>query len=245
MALGTPKQRSCARTNDDGRVVVRGRGRTPSSFWPASAHAPLRNIAGNEPWRSQPQPTTALVAPGSDQQSRATSNAAQICAIRSGPSTLIRSTSTPTETLSTESRFTAQRRGTPSDAGSSSTSLGSPRMVVVHGAIRVRRRRGIAASRERTTTGRRPISGSSDHHTSPRRGSDVTYRPPLHETRRDHPIHPPRSEEPSRRRRTQRRSPPVDEPGGMLSAPRRGALRPSNPGEACGLRRGVRRSRWC
>ena len=48
------------------------------------------------------------------------------------------------------------------------TSLARPRMVVVHGATRARRSRGMAASRERTTTGRRPTSGSSDHHTSPR-----------------------------------------------------------------------------
>jgi hypothetical protein len=47
----------------------------------------------------------------------------------------IRSMSTPTETLSTESRFTAVRLPTGSSPGSSTTSLASPRIVVVHGAI--------------------------------------------------------------------------------------------------------------
>lgn len=50
------------------------------------------------------------------------------------------------------------------------------RMVVVHGATNTRRSRGIAASRESTTTGRRPISGGSHHHTSPRRGRSVIAR---------------------------------------------------------------------
>src|SRR5436190_15307477 len=53
-------------------------------------------------------------------------------------------------------------------ARSSTTSLASPRIVVVHGATSVRRRRGMAASRESTTTGRRPISAGSHHQPSPR-----------------------------------------------------------------------------
>ena len=53
-------------------------------------------------------------------------------------------------------------------------SLTSPRMVVVHGAIRARRCLGITASRDRTTTGRRPTSGSSHHQTSPRAGGALT-----------------------------------------------------------------------
>lgn len=62
--------------------------------------------------------------------------------------------------LSTESRLTALRRTIGSSSGSRTTSLARPRIVVVHGATRARWRRGIAASRDRTTTGRRPISGS-------------------------------------------------------------------------------------
>ncbi len=61
-----------------------------------------------------------------------------------------------------------------SSVGSRTTSLGSPRIVVVQGAITARRSLGIATSRESTTTGRREISGSSHHHTSPRAGSSLT-----------------------------------------------------------------------
>ncbi len=82
----------------------------------------------------------------------------------------IRSTRTPIETLSTESRLAAERLGTGSSAGSRTTSLWRPRIVVVHGAINARPSRGIAASRDSTTTGRRPTSGSSHHQISPRRG---------------------------------------------------------------------------
>jgi hypothetical protein len=48
----------------------------------------------------------------------------------------------------------------------------------VQGATSARRSRGIAASRDSTTTGRRPISASSHHHTSPRPGSALTRRQP-------------------------------------------------------------------
>ena len=74
-----------------------------------------------------------------------------------------------------------------SSPGSSSTSLGIPRIVVVHGPISARRSRGIAASRDSTTTGRRPISGSSHHQTSPRVGRAVTTRRRPRETRRGRP----------------------------------------------------------
>ena len=120
-------------------------------------------------------------------QSTATSSAAQISPIRGPLSAPSRSTSTATETLSTESRLTALRRGTGSSPGSSTTSLGRPRIVVVQGATSARRNRGIAASRESTTTGRRPISGSSDHQTSPRRGSEVTTTQPRRGTTPDRP----------------------------------------------------------
>src|SRR5713101_1898341 len=122
-------------------------------------------------------------------QSTATSSAAHTCPIRSPLSRPSRSTSTPIETLSTESRFTADRRGTGSSPGSRATSLGRPRTVVVQGAIKTRRSLGIAASRDRTTTGRRPISGSSHHHTSPRAGRAVMTRPQRRETTQGRPTH--------------------------------------------------------
>ena len=103
-------------------------------------------------------------------QSTATARAAQISVIRLSLRRPIRSVSAPTETLSMESRLTAVRRRTGSSPGSRMTSLARPRIVVVHGAITARRSRGIAASRDRTTTGRRPISGGSHHQSSPRKG---------------------------------------------------------------------------
>jgi hypothetical protein len=57
-----------------------------------------------------------------------------------------------TDTLSTESGLTAERGGTGSSPGSSTTWLTRPRIVVVHGAMSVRRCRGMTASRDRTTT---------------------------------------------------------------------------------------------
>jgi hypothetical protein len=129
---------------------------------------------------------------GQAEQSTATSRAAQTPRIRMSARRPILLTRTARDTLSTESRFTAERRGTGSASGSSTTSLGSPRMVVVHGATNARRRRGIAASRDSTTTGRRPISAISHHQTSPRAGIALT-RPlppaattPGHPTRRAH-----------------------------------------------------------
>ena len=112
-------------------------------------------------------------------QSTAASSAAQIWRIRSLLRVPRRSTSTLTDTLSTESRFTAVVRGTGSSPGSRRTSLGRFRTVVVQGPTRVRRSRGMAASRDRTTTGRRPTSGSSHHQSSPRRGGPLTSRQPL------------------------------------------------------------------
>jgi len=99
--------------------------------------------------------------------------------IRASASRPRRLTKMATETLSRESRLTAERRGTGSESGSRTTSLGSPRIVVVHGATSVRRSRGIAASRDMTTTGRRPTSGSSHHQSSPRVGSPLMRRRPL------------------------------------------------------------------
>ena len=121
------------------------------------------------------------------EQSTATASAAQTSRIRSSANRPTLSTRTATDTLSTESRLTAQRRGIGSCPGSRTTSLASPRIIVVHGATTARRSLGIAASRDSTMTGRRPISDNSHHHTSPRFGSGVTRRLPPSATSRDRP----------------------------------------------------------
>ncbi len=111
------------------------------------------------------------------EQSTATARAAQMSRRRASASRPSLWTRMAIETLSIESRFTAERSGTGSSPGSSTTSLASPRMVVVHGATSARRCRGMTASRDSTTTGRRPISAISHHHTSPRAGTAVTTLP--------------------------------------------------------------------
>ena len=126
---------------------------------------------------ASPASGSASTAPGRQPgQSTATPRALQISRIRVSANRPSRLTSTATETLSTESRLTAERRGTGSSPGSRSTSLASPRIVVVHGGTSARRCRGITASRDKTTTGRRPISAISHHHTSPRAGNAFTRR---------------------------------------------------------------------
>jgi hypothetical protein len=141
------------------------------------------------------------------EQSTATCRAVQMASMRVSASRPSRLTKTATDTLSTESRFTADRRGMGSEPGSRTTSLASPRMVVVHGATSARRSRGIAASRDSTTTGRRPISAVSLHQGSPRAGSAFTRRrlpsaaTPGHPSRRAHQPgvrHRPHSSRPPR-----------------------------------------------
>lgn len=102
----------------------------------------------------------------------------------------IRSTSNAIETASMESRLTTQSRGTGSNPPSSSTSLGSLRTVVVHGATIARFRPRMASSRDITTTGRRPISGCSHHQTSPRSGAVTRFAPRLRNSpgRPTHPV---------------------------------------------------------
>jgi hypothetical protein len=107
-------------------------------------------------------------------QLTATLSAEQIWRIRPSLRRPILSTKIDIETLSTESRLTAQRRSIGSSPGSRTTSLGRLRIVVVHGAINVRRNLGMAASREITTTGLLCISGNSHHQSSPRSGIGVT-----------------------------------------------------------------------
>ena len=107
-------------------------------------------------------------------QSTATSKAAQTSRMRASERRPSRSTSTAIATLSTESRLIADLRGMGSSPGSRSTSLGNPRTVVVQGATSDLPSRGIATSRESTTTGRRPMSASSHHQISPRAGTEFT-----------------------------------------------------------------------
>jgi len=139
-----------------------------------------------------------------------------------------RSISTATDTLSTESRLTAERLGMGSSRGSRSTSLARPRIVVVQGATSALRSRGIAASRDRTTTGRLPASASSHHQTSPRAGSVITKPRQSAGTRRDRPTHPARR-------------------AGVRHRPR-SLHRPPRSGDASAARQGLhRRARrhWC
>ncbi len=117
---------------------------------------------------------------GSIRASTATRRAAQISRLRASATRPRHSTRIAIETLSIESRLTAVRSGTGSSPGSRRTSLGRPRMVVMQGAMSARRWRGMTASRDRTTTGLRPISPISHHHASPREGKSVaTPRPPV------------------------------------------------------------------
>ncbi len=109
-------------------------------------------------------------------QSTATSRALQSCRILTSPRRPIRSVRALRPTLSIESKLATQCRGTGSSPGSRTTSLGKPRTVVVHGAMAALRRRGMAASRDNTTTGLRPMSGSSHHQTSPRAGNELKTR---------------------------------------------------------------------
>lgn len=160
----------------------------------------------------------SVVQPG---QSTATARAAQISRIRVSPKRPNRLTRIAIETLSTESRFTAERTGTGSSAGSSTTSLTSPLIVVVHGATSARRCRGITTSRDRTTTGRRPISAISHHQTSPRAGTPLTTSPRPAETTPGRPIRLARRVGARHRRRSSR---PPPQRGSELAEPRE--LRP-------------------
>jgi len=161
------------------------------------------------------------VPPCHREQSTATSRAAQMARVLVSASRPSRLTNTATETLSTESRFTAERRGIGSESGSRTTSLASPRMVVVQGATSVRRSRGIATSRDSTTTGRRPISAISHHHTSPRAGSAIRWRRPPAATRPGRPTR--RVPQPGARRRLHSSRPPrpIDDGRAMPPGPHR------------------------
>ena len=159
------------------------------------------------------------------EQSTATSRAAQMARIRVSASRPSLLTKTATDTLSTESRFTADRRGIGSESGSRTTSLAMPRMVVVHGATSARRSRGIAASRDSTTTGRRPISAISHHQISPRAGSALTSRQPPSATTPGHPTRRPHQSGARRRRRSSRPPRPIDSELAMRREPHQSGRR--------------------
>lgn len=178
-------------------------------FCNESPELPAPNSSRRGGRRAHPRAPAPETKPG-QWQSTATESASQTARMRSSPRRPSRLTRTPTDTLSTESRLTAHSRGTGSTPGSSTTSLGSPLMVVVHGAITARPSRGIATSRLNTTTGLLPISGSSHHQSSPRRGWSVTTRQRLNGTTQDRPTHRPRRPDARRTRRTNCRSRPAD-----------------------------------
>src|ERR1035437_11008408 len=137
----------------------------------------------------------------------------------------ILSTKIEIETLAIESRLTAQRRLIGSSPGSRTTSLGRLRIVVVHGATNVRRNRGMAASRENTTTGLLCISGNSHHQSSPRCGIGVTKRRHQRETPQGSPTHRIRQLGILRSRRRRRQSHPHDCERQARRVPRQAALR--------------------
>ena len=87
---------------------------------------------------------------------------------RGSPRLVMRSVRWPLPTVSVWSRFKTQVRGIPS-SGPSSTSVGSPRIVVVARARNISLRLSIAPWRVRTRAGRRPTRGVRP--TRPRRGS--------------------------------------------------------------------------
>jgi hypothetical protein len=165
--------------------------------------------------------------------------------IRVSASRPSRLTNTATETLSTESRFTTERRGIGSEPGSRTTSLAGPRMVVVHGATSARRSRGIDASRDSTTSGRRPISAISHHHTSPRAGSAPTKRSAPGATMPGRPTRRAHRPGACRRRRSSRPPRPIDDERVMPREPhRRGPCQLSLTAR-CARWSAAQRSQWC
>lgn len=94
--------------------------------------------------------------------------------------------------------------------------------------------RGIAASRESTTTGRRPICGGSHHHTSPRSGTAIRSPRLLRETTPNPPTRQAHRAGGRRRTHTRHRVPSTDGEAAATATPRRSRPRPfarSSPGE--------------
>ena len=187
---------------------------------PTSRPTPI----GTQDLKGTTPPATESHRKPQTRQSTATVRAEQTSLIRSLPRRPNRSVRAPTETLSTESRLTAERSGIGSSAGSRTTSLASPRIVVVQGATRALLSRGMAASLDRTTTGRREISGSSHHHTSPLRGRSIKKRKLLLGRTVGRPTRRARQVGESRTRHISNRSRPFD-----VWRPTRQGLRRSAP----------------
>jgi hypothetical protein len=178
-------------------------------------------------------------------QSTATAKAAQISRIRASDSRPSRWTRTAIETLSMESRFTAVGRGTGSWSGSRRTSLASPRTVVVQGATSARRCRGITASRDSTTAGRRPISASSHHQTSPRAGTSLMRQRLPAAMTPGRPTHPARRPGARRTRRSWHQPQRIGDGPAMLEVPHRRERRQCSPPEDRVHCRGVWSQPWC
>jgi hypothetical protein len=202
-AARLPSRRSSWRRSHHARNRIRSMAIT-GGVVPSPGTKPCADISAVD-WRMTAGRTVPARQPW---HSTATSSAAQTSRMRSSLSRPRRSTRTPTDTLSTESRLIEDRRGTGSSSGSRTTSLAKPRMVVVHGATSARLKRGIAASRDSTTTGRRPISGNSHHHTSALagRGPLLTMPQPPLGTTPDRPTHRPPRADARRRPRMRHRS---------------------------------------
>ena len=171
--------------------------------------------------------------------------AVHTCRIRSSLSLPSRWVSVAIETLSIESRFNADLRGIGSSTGSRTTSLGRPRMLVVHGAITTRRSLGIAMSRDKTTTGRREISANSHHQISPRDGSPFTTTQLPHGRTPGPPTRPGGQGAGRRRPRMPHLSPLLCDLPAAPSTLHQAASRRSRRIEGLSLRRGVFRPLWC
>jgi len=118
-------------------------------------------------------------------------------------------------------------------------------MVVVHGATNVRRNRGMAASREITTTGLLWISGSSHHQSSPRSGIEITRRRHQNETLQGFPTHRSRQSVNRRTRRKQRQSHSHGYERRARRGPHRAAWRHLRLNEAAGPSPGDHRQPLC
>ena len=146
--------------------------RTTAAAAASSSGSSASGSAGSRPPRAadEPRPTDRKHPTNHTEQSTATARASQTWRIRASASRPNRETRTPSPTLSTESRFTADRRGTGSSPGSSTTSLTRA------DGRRARRDEGAPMSRDDDVPGQ-------DHHRTP---TDVLHlAPPQLTARRD------------------------------------------------------------
>jgi hypothetical protein len=161
----------------------------------------------------------------SGQHPFANASALHRSSIRPDPSLVISSVSCAFGTVRTLSSEIAHSRGMPS-SGPSGTSLTSPRMRVVTGATTTLRSPGIAASRVRTHTGRRPSTSRSSQKIAPRftkalRGPPRGRSPPPVGPRA-HSSHCPRA-------LPRHRNTPQAQPGSQLRATRQRPAHRSSP----------------